>query len=55
MTMKEKSNIEQHERKKNEGKEESITYIYDRKGKIFGGRLTRKETKKNISALFIII
>ena len=28
MTMKEKSNIEQHERKKNEEKEESITYIY---------------------------
>ena len=28
MTMKEKSNIEQHERKKNEGKEEYITYIY---------------------------
>ena len=39
MNIKEKSNTEQHEtyeRKKSEGKEKSITYIYDRKGKIIG-------------------
>jgi hypothetical protein len=50
MKMKEKSNIEQYERKKNEGKEKSPSHIYDREGKILGGCLIRKEKKKNISA-----
>ena len=53
MNMREKSNIEQHERKENEEKEKSITYIwqerkgpsyiYDREGKILSAWLITRE------------
>jgi hypothetical protein len=54
MNMKEKSNIEQHERKKNEGKEKSITYIWlERKNP---WRMTNKKRKEEEhKCIFIII